>query len=113
MFRWIVVIAGLAAPSLTGCSSGDEARCLEGVAPAEICVAGPNGSLWFDVSGLEPGSQFAYGTELAGEGTAVVAENGEPEGRIGFLGDFSGQTISISATSASGELIQGEVAIDG
>lgn len=108
--RWFLLPFLCGALGFTGCSSGDEARCVQGITPAEVCITGSNGDLKIEASGLEPGSQFVYGSELTGEST-VVAANGVPDAGIGFLGDFSGQTVSISATSESGEPFEGDVTI--
>ncbi len=109
--RWVLLPVLCGALGFTGCSSGDEARCVQGISPAEVCITGSNGDLKIEASGLEPGSQFVYGSELTGESTVVVAANGVPDAGVWLMGDFSGQTVSISATSESGEPFDGDVTI--
>ena len=81
--------------------------------PDEIasCITRSNWSVTIEASGLEPGSQLVIGSELAGETSSLVAFHGAPDRTLGILGDVGGQTISISATSESGERFGGDITI--
>jgi len=111
--RWVLLSVFFGVLAIAGCSSGDEARCVLGESPAEVCITGSNNNLEIKASGLEPGSQLVLETQKTGEGSYVVGAGGAPDGVIGLLGDLGGETISISATSESGAPFEGEVTIAG
>lgn len=94
-----------------GCSSSDDQRVCLSAEGAEVCIVGASDDLVLDASGLEPGSELLIETTKAGEESYLVSERGSPDGAIGFLGDFGGETFTISAVAASGELIDGAVTV--
>jgi hypothetical protein len=54
--RWFILPALFGALGSTGCSSGDEARCVQGINPAEVCITGFNGDLKIENQGLDVGA---------------------------------------------------------
>lgn len=92
---------------LGGCSTED--RCIVGDGDAQVCVTG---NLEIKPSGLAPGSQLILTTDSTGKNTYLVGDDGMPDGQVGLLGDFAGQTLSIAATAASGMAFEGEIGLD-
>jgi len=59
----------------------------------------------------EPESELSLTSGKTGESSYAVAETGSLDGRVGFLGDFTGETITISGTWASGEQFNVDIKI--
>lgn len=109
LFAALLATAGVAA-----CSSDGEARCLGEDSSAQVCITGSDFDYEVQASGLEPGSTLLFGTNetaATGEIAFVIGADGAPDGSVGLLGDYSGKTISISATMASGAILEGEIEI--
>jgi len=78
---------------------------------AEVCIVRSPSNLIIETSGLEPESELTLTSFQTGEASYAVAENGSLAGKVGFIGDFTGEAITISGTWASGEQFNVDIKI--
>jgi len=110
----LIAIAASMGVSISACGDSDDSRACATDSSnevAEVCIVGSPFNLTIETSGLEPESELSLTSGKTGESSYAVAETGSLDGRVGFLGDFTGETITISGTWASGEQFNVDIKI--
>ena len=74
-----------------------------------MCIAGPSGDFEVEASGLQPRSVSQLASDKLGDSSYTIMDAGEPDGRVGLLGDLDDEIIVMSAVAESGEPLSGEL----
>lgn len=76
-----------------------------------MCIAGSSGDFEVEASGLQPGSVLQLTSDKLGDSSYTITDAGEPDGRVGLLGDLDDEIIVMSAVAESGEPLSGELTL--
>lgn len=74
-----------------------------------MCIAGSSGDFEVEASGLQPRSVLQLTSDKLGDSSYTITDAGEPDGRVGLLGDLDDDIIVMSAVAESGEPLSGEL----
>ena len=76
-----------------------------------MCIAGSSGDFEVEASGLQPRSVLQLTSDKLGDSSYTITDAGEPDGRVGLLGDLDDEIIVMSADAESGEPLWGELTL--
>jgi len=98
-------------PSTTSAPTDGE-NCLTS-ATAQICATGSTGAIEVTASGLQPGSEFRFGADGVPDASYSVGPDGSIEAVGLLVPQGASVRLTVNATDADGQTLQGELIASG